>query len=109
MKLCALHWRSLQLEIQRAGMWAEVANKEAPACTLVEVLENVPRKFDPAIEAQLVLYSHAIKVGGQYLMGPNEFGGEYCPVCEAVQRDFEGWIETAVQHVDLRRQALLVD
>lgn len=111
MKLCTTHWRSLTLSLHQLGLIGATQATLQSVSSLDEIMA-LPvscQTFDPVVEAQRSLYGHALKIGGHYLAGRNEFGGYYCPVCEADQRGFGNWIALAIGHAEQQALALLVD
>jgi hypothetical protein len=39
--------------------------------------------FDPLMNANFAIWSNALEQGGLYLMGADENGQPYCPICES--------------------------
>lgn len=47
-------------------------------------LQGAPARdtFDPLLNANFAIWSNALERGGLYLMGNDEDGEPYCPLCE---------------------------
>lgn len=83
MKFCMPHWNALRAAIDARGMGHLVAKSGAEAVEgLVLELEGraAEAMFDPLMAAHNMISSHALEVGGLYLLT-----GDYCPVCEFCQ------------------------
>jgi rubredoxin len=83
MKFCEPHWERLKELIKEAGLYGFVAKGGE---NLVERLEKEKRgEFvipDPLLTCHNNLIVLAIQQGGPYLMGKDEEGKDYCPMCE---------------------------
>jgi len=59
--------------------------------------EDNPETFDPLMAANNMIWAAGLREGGLYLMGRDEKGNEYCPLCEAEKHGGPGtaknWIE----------------
>lgn len=86
MKICQDHWVQLKEAIKDRGLWELVSsNGQHLADRLNKELESggpSPDTFDPLASAMFMIMTNALKVGGTYLMGNDEHGNEYCPLCE---------------------------
>jgi hypothetical protein len=86
MKICQSHWGQLRKAIDERGLSGLVAGdgKKAHAA-MVRELEGHPEPgdWDPLMSANWAIHSEALHFGGLYLMGEDENGNQYCPLCEA--------------------------
>lgn len=93
MKICQAHWDALRAAIDERGLSHLIAaDGRKPAEAIVRELEGhpEPRDWDPLMSANWAIHSQALQCGGLYLMGEDENGREYCPLCEAEKRGGEG-------------------
>lgn len=104
MKICQSHWDKLKAKVREAGMWHLVS---ADAQSAIERLKKELREeetvFDPLMACNNLISGHAIQAGGLYIMGRNEDGSEYCPLCEVdknktlLGEDSDAWIDHATE------------
>lgn len=86
MRICQPHWTALRQGIEDRGLSGLVAGDGRRA---VEALQrqsegsDTPQDFDPLMSANLAIWSKALEIGGLYLLGEDEQGNHYCPLCEA--------------------------
>jgi hypothetical protein len=103
MKFCQTHWDQLKQAVKAKGLFDLVSTdgKEVMQKVVGELEGAKPtlENFDPLLAANNLIWANAIKCGGLYLLGRDEKGNEYCPVCEADKHGFPGWIEKAVEGV----------
>lgn len=99
MQICTLHYEQLKQAIKARGLWDLVAQSKEEQQKVIEatIQGGDPKKetFDPLLSANNAIWSHAIKVGGLYLLTTKPDGTQYCPVCEADAHGQPGWIEKA--------------
>lgn len=100
MKFCQPHWDQLRKTIENSGMGGLIAGSgERAAAALARQLSGAVEKqdFDPLMNSNWAIMSHALKLGGLYLMSADEAGNQYCPLCEAEKHGGPGtassWIE----------------
>lgn len=116
MKFCEAHWDRLREAIKARGLDGLVAKDgyEAAAKTKAE-LEGGPSKssFDPLLGAHNAILSNTLRVAGLVILGADEKGEHYCPICYLTQNcscglgaecHFFGWIERAAD--DARENAI---
>lgn len=83
MQMCKPHWDMLRAAVDERGMNDLVAHDgKAAADNLVAELQGEPTRFDPLMELNNHFWAEALRCGGLYLMGLNEKGEHYCPICE---------------------------
>lgn len=101
MKLCEAHREELHKQVDAAGLYRLPINKHMAGRLVEEVCYGPVTKenFKPLMVGATLLHSQALNSGGTYVLGLDENGNEYCPVCEADKHEFYGWIETAVKRV----------
>jgi hypothetical protein len=90
MKFCQPHWDRLRKEIDDRGLTHLVAGDgEKATASMVRELEGHPEPadYDPLMSAHWAIMTNALKMGGLYLMGQDENGKDFCPLCEA---DYHG-------------------
>lgn len=46
---------------------------------------NDNSNYDPLMAANFAIWNNALSAGGMYLMGVDERGNQYCPLCELVK------------------------
>lgn len=101
MRMCQSHWDQLRKAIDDRGLSGLVAQSGGKAIeNLQSELEEgrTKRNFDPLMAANLAIWSNALDMGGLYLMGADENGKEYCPICESEAhggQPGEWWITNA--------------
>ena len=86
MQFCKPHWNDLRKAIDDRGLSGLVAGSGEKACAaLVRQLEGTDDKsdFDPLMNANWAIHMAALEDGGLYLLGTDENGNDYCPLCEA--------------------------
>lgn len=82
MKVCQKHWDRLIELIKERGAWHLVGDHETAKKQLQAELEGEPgdpKDVDPLLRVNNMIWAHALKAGGLYLMS-----GDYCPICEAM-------------------------
>lgn len=86
MKMCMPHWGELRKAIDDRGLSPLVARsgKEAAesAVRQIEGTDDKKADFDPLMSANWAIMGRALELGGLYLMGADDKGEEYCPLCE---------------------------
>lgn len=98
MKICQPHWDKLRQAINDRGLSGLIAGSGEKATeSLVRQLEGSEdlSDYDPLMACNWAFHTEALRLGGLYLMGTDENGNQYCPLCEA---DFHGghaqeWID----------------
>lgn len=86
MRLCQPHWDALKLAIEDRGLMQFVSGSgEKVTDKIVAELggDRGPDTFDPLMSANMAIWSNALHGGGLYLMGADEAGNQYCPLCES--------------------------
>lgn len=100
MKICQTHWEQLKQAIKAKGLFDFVSGTGKEAMTRIvgqlQGQSETKQNFDPLMACNNMLWGNALQVGGLYLMGTDEQGNEYCPVCEADKHGQTGWIDCAV-------------
>lgn len=83
MRICKEHWQMMRDSIDEHGMTSLVAKsgEEAMENTLAE-FQGQEAPFDPLMSMHWHWTNSALHNGGLYLLGLDENGKEYCPVCE---------------------------
>lgn len=103
MKMCQTHWDELKVKVTAKGLFDFVcSNGSETYQRVLGELKGEPetrRNFDPLMSCNWMLFENALRGGGLYLMGQQEDGSEYCPVCEAEKHNNTGWIDAAVNAV----------
>jgi hypothetical protein len=100
-KICQPHWDRLRAAIETRNLGQFIASSGREAVRRVAgQLENQPESgtFDPLMNANFAIWSNALKFGGLYLMGADEKGQPYCPICESETHNgypADWWIENA--------------
>ena len=92
MKMCPHHWDKLRTGVQDRGMFHLVHKSgEALVESLKEELNGQKKieNYDPLMDANMMIMGRAIQDGGPYLLGVDERGEDYCPLCE-VNKHGEG-------------------
>lgn len=85
MKICDVHWKMMRDSIEAHGM-SSLVMKSAEAAmenTMAE-LNGQEASFDPLMSMHWHWTNAALRNGGLYLMGPDENGNDYCPMCEFI-------------------------
>jgi hypothetical protein len=98
MKICESHWEKLRAAIKVRGIYDLVSDSGEEAIKrTVEVINGVDtvENFDPLLSANYMICGNALSAGGLYLMGVDESGKHYCPLCEAEKHQFTNWIDKA--------------
>lgn len=100
MQLCKEHWERLKKAIADKGMSHLVAkSSEELASRLNKEIKNEHTVHDPLMAANMGIFGNALQQGGLYLMGRDEDGNQYCPLCEVkkhVSEDMdEKWIQAS--------------
>lgn len=84
MQVCTKHWARFRELIEERGMTHLVAaSGEEALQNQVNDLNASPedkKSFDPLMNANWMVCSQALEMGGLYLMT-----GPYCPICEVVK------------------------
>lgn len=106
MQMCQDHWDKLQEHIKEKGMIDFVASggKEI-ASRMKKESKGEGTIPDPLMWAHNQIVQQAISSGGLYVMGMDENGEHYCPLCEArkngpedVNLD-EEWMDNCTDHI----------
>jgi hypothetical protein len=104
MKVCPDHWEELKQVIKAKGLYDFVAGNGKEAMSRIlgqfEGERETKQNFDPLMACNSLLWGNALKCGGLALMGTDETGGEFCPVCEAYEHDQQDWINLVVNVVE---------
>jgi hypothetical protein len=83
MRFCQTHWDRLREAIKNKGLNQFVS---ADGETLTEKIKKEVKEEvtipDPLFAAHNAIVEAAIKQGGLYLLGKDEEGKDYCPLCE---------------------------
>lgn len=85
MKICQAHWDSLRAAIKERGLdHLGAKNGEEAVERMQDELNGVATDdtYDPLMSANWMISSNALQAGGLYLMGADEKGEQYCPLCE---------------------------
>lgn len=86
MQMCQPHWEQMKQAVKDRGMWHLVARdgKEAvdAAVRQLEGEENAS-DWDPLMAMNWNFFSAALEYGGLGVMGEDENGNQYCPLCLA--------------------------
>lgn len=88
MKFCQPHWDELRKAVDDRGLSHLVAGDGQKAFeAMARELEGRPEPgdWDPLMAAHWAITAHALECGGLYLMGEDEQGNQYCPLCEAAK------------------------
>lgn len=117
MRFCKSHWEKLKAAITHAGIFHLVAqNGKEAADSAVRQLEGAAdpvNDFDPLMNAYWAIVNNCLNNGGLYLMGADENGDEYCPLCELAKNYsvdlVHTWIGYAVkEQLEAARELKLV-
>jgi hypothetical protein len=101
MRICLDHWGLLKKAMEDRGLMKFVSNSgQVVVEKLQSELAGAPKieTWDPLMAANLAIWNNALEMGGLYLMGTDENGSEYCPICESVKNEgpaVEWWITSA--------------
>lgn len=96
MQICTDHWAELKQALEDRGLGHLISNDtEAAVNNLVEAIEGGEAPHEPLMSAMMMLIINALQSGGLYLMGTDENGNDYCPVCEAALNGHNDWIAAA--------------
>lgn len=77
------HWNDLREAIKERGLWHLVSkNGEEAIKSVTNQIEGKEHHYDPLMAGNFAIWSNALDAGGLYLMGKDENGNEYCPLCE---------------------------
>lgn len=93
MKFCEKHWTELRQAIDTRGLSHLIhQGGEAAASAIERELKGIATKadYDPLMDAHNMIAAQALRVGGLYLMGADEQGNQYCPLCEVDKNISEG-------------------
>lgn len=83
--MCQPHWEKIRAAIKERGL------DHLGASSGLEAIERLndelagratPDTYDPLMNANNMIWSRALEMGGLYLMGQKEDGSQYCPLCE---------------------------
>jgi hypothetical protein len=103
MKFCQPHWEELKKAIDDRGLGHLVSKsgEEAVERTARAHEGTGPTKkdVDPLLAAHNNIVSNALASGGIYMMGTDEEGNRFCPVCEAAKNGHGDWIELAANGI----------
>ena len=111
MKFCEAHWDRLREAIKVRGLEGLVSKdgQEAAAKMVVELEEGSSKTtFDPLLGAHNAILSNTLRIAGLVILGADEKGEHYCPICYLTQNcacglgekcDFFGWIDRAADDV----------
>jgi hypothetical protein len=91
MKICQQHWNTLRAKIEASPYAWMISSSRAEAVEraakdIEDKLE--PQNFDPLMACNIIVWTHAIKVGGLRMM---QYDG--CPICKL---PVPNWIDLAV-------------
>lgn len=102
MKLCLSHWDQLREAIKDRGLDKFVSNSGQQAAEKMQAQlqpgTSELEGWDPLLNANFAIWSNGLERGGLYLMGTDEQGNEYCPLCELeanTSTKAETWIKYA--------------
>lgn len=107
MKICAAHWQQLRDALDARGL-THLISKDGEALTeiVMDELNGVPKQergYDPLYDANMMIWSRALQMGGLYLMTQKADGSEYCPLCEVEVHLGEGmateWINGCTEAI----------
>lgn len=100
MKICDSHWKQLRAAIDKRGLQPFVSTSGEAAFDKIKLdLTTDGNTFDPLLNATFAIWNNALGLGGIYLLGVDEDGEEYCPICESMRNDGppeDFWIKNAV-------------
>lgn len=85
MKMCQPHWDRLKAAIEHRGLGHLIAAnaRDAHARAVSDLKgESDPTDFDPLMSATWMIYGKATQDLGLGIMGVDDKGEQYCPVCE---------------------------
>ncbi len=83
MKFCIPHWEEVKAAIQMRGLQPLVSkNGEQVIDRMMANLNGNTQVRDPLANVTFAIYTEALRTGGLYLMGADEYGNEFCPLCE---------------------------
>lgn len=86
MQFCKEHWAALRAAIDERGLASLVAKSaqdaHASAVRQLDGSDDPKGDFDPLMNAHWAIFSNGLRCGGLYLMGHDDNGDEYCPLCE---------------------------
>lgn len=86
MKFCQHHWDMLRQAIKDRGMESLVPTSGAEAeARMAEVAAGNASAFDPLMACHWMIVNRAVEFGGLYLIMAKPDGGDFCPVCEAME------------------------
>lgn len=96
MRICQPHWDRLRQALANRGL------DHLGAKTSEQAFENMAadvrgevHPYDPLMDCHWMIVSRALDIGGLYLLGLREDGGQHCPICEAVKfgQSEDDWID----------------
>lgn len=93
MKFCQQHWDRLKDLIREAGLYKYVAESGEDLAKRLDREFTIP---DPLFSCHNNLTAFALKNGGLYLMGQDENGNDYCPMCECKKAGIDGKLNEAL-------------
>lgn len=83
MKACKEHWDQLRDKIKERGLDHLVSKDGEQAINrLKKELDDQHHIQDPLLSAWFSIMNNALSMGGMYLLGRDENGNHYCPMCE---------------------------
>jgi hypothetical protein len=114
MKICIPHWNQLREAVDDAGLGHLVKGADNAKVLIEKGIDQFkfgvrepesPSTFDPLWNCNFAIWNNAIDMGGLYLMGSDDSGNPYCPICEAIancpkdlpQSTADWWIDSAVK------------
>ncbi len=93
MRICPEHWKELRSAIDDRGLSGLIAGsgEKATAAMLRQIAgAEEPSDFDPLMNANWGIMNAALECGGLYLVGEDQTGSQYCPLCEVEKHAGEG-------------------
>jgi hypothetical protein len=84
MKICHRHWEQLRDACASRGM-AHLVSETPEQAEIERQLAGDDTNFDPLLRANFMIWGEAVRTGGPYVMGFDEHGKEFCPICEAIE------------------------
>lgn len=83
MRVCDDHWQVMKDAIDQRGLTPLVSKDGKEACdNLKDEIEGNESRFDPLMSMFWHWVNNSVAQGGLYLMGLDESGNQYCPICE---------------------------
>lgn len=86
MRICQTHWDKLRAAIDARGISHLGAKTGEEAMEdMKAAMEGREHDYDPLMDCNWMITTKALELGGLWLMGMDEHGEEFCPICEAVR------------------------